>query len=200
MGKCLVFLLRQGVILMQVSSLLPILFNIILSEQQKQKQVPREQIANKTVPRSQSLSTDTVKAETGTPQGRMAEGGGPILLALPLKTPLFPDTQFFIFRKPDDADHKQRKVETGIVFSLTTVNLGQLFFMLNQRGDTAINIVCHTENEKVASRLTARAGELKQQVQDLGFEQITFHCTVMDHKLRKLQTELASPVLLDRKV
>jgi len=185
---------------MQVSSLLPILLNIILSEQQKQKQLPREQIANKTIPRPQSLSTDTVKAETGTPQGRMAEGGEPILLALPLKTPLFPDTQFFIFRKPDDADHKQGKGETGIVFSLTTASLGQLFFMLTRRGDTVINIVCHTENEKFASRLTACAGELKQQVQELGFEQITFHCTVLDHKLRKLQTEFAYPALLDRKV
>jgi len=186
--------------LMQVSSLLPILLNIILSEQQQQKQVPGEQIVNKTVPRPQLLSADTVKAETETPRARLMEDGEPILLPLPLKTPLFPDTQFFIFRKPNDANHKQKKGETGIVFSLTTASLGQLFFILTLRGDTAINIVCHTENEKFTSRLTARAEELKQQVQELGFEQITFLCTVLDHNLRKLQTEFASPTLLDRKV
>lgn len=187
--------------LMQVSGILPILLNIILSEQQNPKQSLREQDTNTTVMRPQTLSTTTPEAsQTAPSRDRPAEGGEPILLPLPLKTPLFPDTQFFIFRKPNDTNHKQGKGETGIVFSLITASLGQLFFMLTRRGDTAINIVCHTENEKFASRLNARAEELKKQVQNLGFEQITFHCTVLDHKLRKLQTKFTSPTLIDQKV
>lgn len=184
---------------MQISGVLPILLNIILSEQQNQKQTPREFMANKTIPRPPSLFTPTPETEAA-PRQRPAESGEPLLLPLPLKTSLYPDTQFFVFRKNGDPRHKQAREETGIVFSLATMNLGQLFFMITQRGDTAIHIVCRAENENIATRLTASGEELKQQVQQLGFSQITFHCAVLDQKLRKLQAEFTSPALLDRKV
>ncbi|TYO93803.1 hypothetical protein [Desulfallas thermosapovorans] len=184
---------------MQISGVLPILLNIILSEQQNQKQTPREPVANKTIPRPSSLFTSTPETEA-TPRQRQAEGGEPLLLPLPVKTSLYPDTQFFVFRKTGDPGHKQYREETGIVFSLATMSLGQLFFVLTQRGNTAIHIACRVENESIAARLTTAAEELKRQVQQLGFAQITFHCAVLDQKLRKLRAEFASPALLDRKV
>lgn len=87
--------------LMQVSGILPILLNIILSEQQNPKQSLREQDTNTTVMRPQTLSTTTPEAsQTAPSRDRPAEGGEPILLPLPLKTPLFPDTQFLFFVNP----------------------------------------------------------------------------------------------------
>ncbi len=186
--------------LMYITGIVPILLNIILNEQQNQKQSPREQIQDKTMPRPHLLANVTSETETANPRHRPTESGEPILLPLPIKTQLFPDTQFFVFRKPGDAKHKHAQSETGIVFSLTTASLGQLFFMLTRRTDTTINIACHTENKKIADRLTEHAEELKQRVRELGFEQITFHCAILDQKARKLQTEFASPALLDRKV
>lgn len=184
---------------MQISGILPVLLNIILNEQQNQKQTPREFIANKTLPRPPSLFTSTPETEAA-PRQRPAEGGEPLLLPLPLKTSLYPEAHFFVFRKTGDPRHKQEGEETGIVFSLATMNLGQLFFMLTQRRDTTIHIVCHVENENIADRLTASGEELKQQVMQLGFSQITFHCAVLNQKISKLQAEFSSPALLDRKV
>jgi len=189
---------------MQISAIVPILLNILLSEQQNQKQARPEQTAFREVMQAQlTRPSSTANPETATaaPQHRAGEGGDPVLTPLPLRSPLFPDTQFYAFRRRDEEKQgrKGEKGETGIVFSLGTVSLGRLFFMLVRKAE-AVSITCHTEDRAVAGRLNTRAEELKKQVRDIGFEQVTFRCTILDPNLVKPTAGFSSPGLLDLKV
>ncbi|SFR05052.1 hypothetical protein [Desulfoscipio geothermicus] len=187
---------------MQISGVIPILLNIILSEQQNQKQAPREeQAAGKTIARPHPPPSTAADAEAAAPRHRTAENSEPVLLPLPLKSPLFPDAQFFAFRRAEDDQNRGRdgKKEIGIIFSLSTRSLGRLFFTLTRQAET-INIFCHTENEKISARLAPRWDELKQQLQQTGFPNVTIRCTALHHNFRPLQAGYASPGLLDRKV
>jgi len=188
---------------MQISAIVPILLNILLSEQQNQKQAPRGQVAFKDVIQAQLTQPSAANTETANaaPQHRSGESSEPMLMPLPLRSPLFPDTQFYAFRRLDEEKHgrKGEEGETGIVFSLGTISLGRLFFMLLRKAE-AISITCHTENGTVAERLNTRAEELKKQVQDIGFEQVTFRCTILDPNLVKPTAGFSSPGLLDMKV
>jgi|GEM_PF-1432529 len=190
---------------MQISAVIPILLNILMSEQQSLKQAPREQAAFKDVMQAQLTRPAAVNPEpaNAAPQHRTAEGGEPVLTPLPLRSPLFPETQFFAFRPRDDDNpgrkNKQGQDETGIVFSLGTASLGRLFFMLTRKQE-AISITCHTENGTIAGLLNARAEELKKQVRELGFEQVLFRCTILDPNLIKPPAGFSSSGLLDLKV
>lgn len=187
---------------MQISAIVPILLNILLSEQQNQKQALREQTAFKDVMQAQltqpSANTETANAA---PQHRAGESSEPVLMPLPLRSPLFPDTQFYAFRRRDEEKqgHKGEESETGIVFSLGTASLGRLFFLLVRKAE-AISITCHTENGAVAARLSTRAEELKKRVREIGVEQVTFRCTALDPNLVKPTIGFSSPGLLDLKV
>ncbi|KJS14370.1 MAG: hypothetical protein VR67_00325 [Peptococcaceae bacterium BRH_c8a] len=188
---------------MQISAIVPILLNILLSEQQNQKQAPREQVAFRDVMQAQLTRPSAANTETTTaaPQHRAGESSEPVLMPLPLRSPLFPDTQFYAFRRRDEEKQGQKGEdgETGIVFSLGTASLGRLFFMLVRKAE-AISITCHTENGAIAGRLNTRAEELKKQIQAIGFEQVTFRCTVLDPNLVKPTAGFSSPGLLDLKV
>ena len=188
---------------MQISAIVPILLNILLSEQQNQKQAPREQVAFKNVMQAQLTRPSATNIETANaaPQHRAGESSEPVLMPLPLRSPLFPDTQFYAFRRLDEGKKggKGEEDETGIVFSLGTASLGRLFFMLVRKAE-AITITCHTENGSVAGLLNTRAEQLKKQVRDIGFEQVTFRCTILDPNLVKPTTGFSSPGLLDLKV
>jgi hypothetical protein len=187
---------------MQIAGVIPILLNIILSEQQNRKQAPREeQAAGKTIARPHPPPSNTAETEAAAPLHRTTENNEPVLLPLPLKSPLFPDAQFFVFRRPGEGQNRERgeKEETGIIFSLSTRSLGRLFFTLTRQAQT-INIACHTENEKISARLAPRWDELKQQLRQAGFPNVTIRCTTLHHNLRPLQAVYTSPGLLDRKV
>lgn len=190
---------------MQISAVIPILLNILMSEQQSLKQAPREQAAFKDVMQAQLTRPAAVNPEpaNAAPQHRSAEGGEPVLTPLPLRSPLFPETQFFAFRPRDDdnpgRENEQGRDETGIVFSLGTAGLGRLFFMLTHKQE-AISITCHTENGAIAGLLNARAEELKKQVRELGFGQVVFRCTILDPNLVKPPAGSSSSGLLDLKV
>lgn len=189
---------------MQVSAIVPILLNIIRSEQQSQKQTPREQAAFKDVLQGQPVQPSTAAPEAAgraAPRQGAAETGEPVLLPLPLRSPLFPDTQFYVFRRQggEGRGREGEEGETGIVFSLATASLGRLFFMLTRRAES-INIACHAETGAAAARLNARAGELTAQVREMGFGQVVFRCIVLDPKLAREPAGFSSPGLLDLKV
>lgn len=189
---------------MQISGVIPILLNIILSEQhnQKQGQIPRELIAAKeTAKAAEILAKGTEREAPSQPHARGQEGSEPLLLPLPLKTPLYPETQFYIYRKRGEQKKEQNKAaeEPGVVFSLSTHSMGSLFFYLTIK-EATINIACHTENEKFATQLAAHSSELKEQVQKAGFTQVLFRCTVLDPQMKHLMTGLTNPVMLDQKV
>lgn len=187
---------------MRVSSIIPILLNIINSEQQNQKQAPRQSQVDKTALLNRPLphSGGTASESTVLRQG-ITDTNEPLLLPLPIKTPLFPDTQFYVFQKPAGPPHppQNRQGESGIVFSLSTTNLGRLFFILTQHTDT-LRINCHTESKEIATRLTNQSQEIEQRMEELGFAQVVFRCVVLDHQSNPNQTSFTSPGLLDRKV
>lgn len=182
---------------MHVSSIIPVLLNIILSDQQSRKQAPREQVILQTT--HQMKPPGTVAAETK-PRPQNATGE-PALIPLPLKSPLFPDTQFFVFHRHGQEKHNRRdgESETGIVFSLATTSLGRLFFLLTRREQT-INITCYVENAAVAARLKARSAELEQQVREAGFHRVILRWALLEHGLAGPLKDLTTPGLLDRKV
>lgn len=192
---------------MQVSAIVPILLNIIRSEQQSQKQSSREQVDFRQLLQGQPARTPSPasapgeKAAAARPGSGSAEGGEPVLLPLPLRSPLFPDTQFYVFRRQGEESREQEDAEqeTGIVFSLATAGLGRLFFMLTRKAES-IGITCHTQTGAVAARLNSRAAELEEQVRQAGFEQVTFRCLVLDPKLAGEPAGFSSPGLLDLKV
>lgn len=185
---------------MHVSSIIPVLLNIILTEQNNQKQAKDSQVKGKTIKQNNipmpSNSTESTKHHYKT-----AENNEPVLLPLPLKTPLFSNTQFFTFNRPagEQKNRDGEKAEKGIVFALSTQNLGRLFFILYRKTKT-LNITCHAENEEIAMLLTSRSTEFKNLVQKMGFEKIIFNCTALDPQLHNLPTGLSSSGLLDLKV
>ncbi|WP_027365186.1 flagellar hook-length control protein FliK [Desulfotruncus alcoholivorax] len=189
---------------MQISGVIPVLLNIILSEQQNPKhgQLPRELIAAKeTAKAAEVLTKGTEQEAPAQPHARGHEGSEPLLLPLPFKTPLYPETQFYVFRKRGRQKKEQDAAagEPGVVFSLSTNSLGSLFFYLTAKENT-VNIACHTENEKFAAQLASHSGDLREQIQKTGFKQVIFRCTVLDPQMKNLMTGLANPVILDQKV
>ena len=178
-------IVEKGANTMRVSAIIPILLNIILSEQQSQKQSTREQVEFKDVIQAQLARQPAASEGVNTAsRHRAGESSEPVLLPLPLRSPLFPDTQFFVFRRygEEKQGRENEEGETGIVFSLATASLGRLFFMLTRKKDS-ISINCHTETGAVAARLNSRAEELKQQMRETGFEKVIFRCTVLDPNL-----------------
>lgn len=188
---------------MQISGVIPILLNIILSEQQDQKQgqIARELLAAKETAKAAEVLTKGTAQEAPAQHARGHEASDPLLLPLPLKTPLYPETQFYVLRKQGEQKKEQNAAaeESGVVFSLSTHSMGSLFFYLTVKED-AINIACHAESEQFAARLAAHSGELKEQVQKTGFKQVIFRCTVLDPQINQLMSGLKNPVMLDQKV
>jgi hypothetical protein len=186
---------------MHVSSIIPVLLNIILTEQQSRKKAPREQVAAQVIPQMRPPGTVAAETKTGAeprPQNVTTE---PSLFPLPLKSPLFPDTQFFVFHRYGKEKNKQQdgESETGIVFSLSTASLGRLFFLITSRPET-VNITCHVENAEIAARLNSRSAELEQQVRETGFQRVVLRWTVLEHSLAGPQKDFTTSGLLDRKV
>lgn len=191
---------------MQISGVIPILLNIILSERQDQKQgqLARELLAAKETAKAAEVLTKGTEREAPAQHARGHEAGDPLLLPLPLKTPLYPETQFYVLRKQGEQKKEQdaaaeESEESGVVFGLATHSMGNLFFYLTAKED-AINIACHAESKQFAARLAAHSGELKEQVQKTGFKQVIFRCTVLDPQIKQLLAGLKNPVMLDQKV
>lgn len=185
---------------MQISRIIPVILNIILSEQQSQKQTLQQQAVKKNA-LPQMLPPSAAKPDNPSPQYKTNDPSEPQLFPLPLKTTLFPNTQFFAFRRPvhEQKKHQDENEETGIAFSLSSTNLGRLFFTLTKQSET-INITCHTEHKKIAAHLASRSSELKQHVENIGFNKVIFKCTVLDRKFLHQRTEFSCPGLLDQKI
>ncbi|MBF7083466.1 flagellar hook-length control protein FliK [Desulfallas sp. Bu1-1] len=186
---------------MHVSSIIPVLLNIILSEQQSRKKASREQVISQTTPQMRPQATAAAETKTEAEPRQWNAAAEPSLFPLPLKSPLFPDTQFFVFHRYGKEKNKQQdgESETGIVFSLATASLGRLFFLITSRPET-VNITCHVENAEIAARLNARSAELEQQVRKTGFKRVVLRWTVLEHSLAGPQKDFTTPGLLDRKV
>ncbi len=189
---------------MQVSAIVPILLNIILSEQQSQKQNPREKVALKDVIHLQGIRNAATgeAGENATPRYRTGDTGEPWLLPLPLKSTLYPDTRFYTCMRRDEQQHgrEKEKNETVIVFGLNTNSLGRLFFILTRQMDKKIDILCHAEKHDTSDKLNSRAEELTENLRKLGFDRVVFRCTALDPMLTKPSTGFTSPRLLDSKV
>jgi len=189
---------------MQVSAIVPILLNIILSEQQSQKQPTREKVAMKDVIHLQGIRNPVTgeEGENATPRYRTGDTSEPWLLPLPLKSNLYQDTRFYIYKQQCEQQHSQKKEngETVIVFGLNTISLGRLFFILTHQMNKKIDILCHAEKHDTSSKLNSRAEELTESLRKLGFDRVVFRCTVLDPMLTKAPTGFTSPRLLDSKV
>lgn len=192
---------------MHISAIVPILLNIINSEHQRQQQAVEKQPFQAVLqeqPARPSPGAGPEGAEKTPFRPGAGESGTPVLVPLPLRSPLFPDTQFYVYhRQKQEPGHPGAGAgkggETGIVFSLATSGLGRLFFMLTRRDDY-IGITCHTQTRQAAERLKAGAGELTRQIRASGFGQVVFRCAVLDAKLARVPDGFTSPGLLDLKV
>lgn len=101
----------------------------------------------------------------------------PQFLPLPLKTPLFPESRFYISSR-----EQQKAKQTGggyestdLFVELETSNMGRLWFGIISR-DNKLGIRCLAENNKVVKELSKEMQALEKTLYRLGFDDVSLNC------------------------
>lgn len=166
---------------MQIGNMLPVLLGILARQagQNKVNKAPPGQDAG-TVARqgaqkpSDTAAAGTIGRENQNPQvnPQPSQGYGlPDFLPLPLKSPLFTDSAFFIKNQREDRPEDGEDGRASIFIRLRTENLGLVWISL-AAGNEALKVSFYTEDDSHTARIRETFPALVEGLQQLGYSQV----------------------------
>ncbi|MCL6612600.1 MAG: flagellar hook-length control protein FliK [Peptococcaceae bacterium] len=167
---------------MQINSLLPVLLSI-LTRQAGQNKVNRAQPGHD--------AGRVARQGAGKPAETAALGGGstvredlqaarqpspghslPDFLPLPLKTPLFTESGFYIKNQPENSPQRGEDGRSDIFIRLRTENLGLVWISLAARSES-LKVSFYTENDSFTDTLRESFPGLVEGLRKLGYPSVS---------------------------
>lgn len=170
---------------MHINNMLPVLLDILTGQARQNKvnkAAPRQgtdavarQGADKTASTAASAAStevrNTVEGDRQTARQPAPGQGLPDFLPLPLKSPLFTDSRFFIKNEREDTPAAGEDRPASIFIRLRTENLGTLWISL-AAGNESLALFFYTENETYTAPLKESFPSLEEGLQKLGYASV----------------------------
>lgn len=135
----------------------------------------------------QNLVLDTTKELTKTNRSAQSKATEPVPLTdrldqlpfvpLPLRTPLYEDTQFY-WKLKDFGANVDETGEAKVVFSINSDFLGLLCFSVTSQTHSSLAVQCVTENNATAELFKNHTTILQQELSELGYANVVVTCRV----------------------
>jgi len=173
----------RGVPTMQITNMLPALLNILTGQGQKKvdKAAPKFDMGE--INRQTSKAPAWTESTTGTKivgeedltvkqqQNAPRNSTLPGFLPLPLKSPLFARSNFYIKNDREEAAGVEENSNTNIYISLRTENIGILWLSITS-GSEFLNVSFYTEKESYTSLIKESFPALTGELQALGYHSV----------------------------
>lgn len=163
---------------MHISNMLPVLLGILArqAEQNKvNKAAPGQDagtVARQETPKITAAAVGTAGREDPQAARQPSQGYGlPDFLPLPLKSPLFTDSAFFIKNLKEDRPKAGESGHTGIFIRLRTENLGPVWISL-AADNKALKLSFYTEDDSYSARIRETFPVLEEGLQQLGYYRV----------------------------
>lgn len=101
-----------------------------------------------------------------------AGSGLPDFLPLPLKSPLFTESRFYIKNQREDSRSAGKDGATGVFIRLRTANLGVIWISLSAGGQS-LALSFYTENEEYTASLKEIFPVLEEGLQKMGYASVS---------------------------
>jgi len=135
---------------------------LLLSAGQKQKSSPGAPRGEVDLPGKENVSSS------------MAFQDAPVLIPLPVKTPLFAEARFYVQQEREERAGNIKKTGIILLIILNTVSLGLLRLFLNHK-DNDLVIQWITQTDEARNCLQQGFSELKKEIIDLGYTTVIFN-------------------------
>ncbi len=167
---------------MQIGSLLPLLIEIF-TRQAGQNKVNRElpgQEAGKAARQEAGRPSPAVSAETGRTGGEEVQAARlpspghdlPDFLPLPIKSPLFSESAFFIKSRQENQAPEGEDGRAWVFIRLRTENLGLIWISL-AAGNQSLKVSFYTESETFTETIRETLPALVDELQKLGYPSVS---------------------------
>lgn len=210
---------------MQINALLPVLLQLLLSgeasrgnksnhfqppaSEKQESRVQPNPAAPARYPQSHSASrrnTQPVGISYSSP-GQLTTGkesidpqGEFIFLPLPLKSEIFPEAKFYkqiIDRNEYQRDKGNNEEQYRIVLGLNTTGLGELCFLVWQKGNF-LSVKCAASRSQTVQIIREKFPDLKESLARLGWDYVNLSCICVKNPGELPKTNLFG--FVDRKI
>lgn len=167
---------------MQINSMIPLLLSILTGQAGKkvEKPLPRQGIEGTTRQATErTTAADAARVLKSVSEGDLkisqqpAAGQNlPEFLPLPLKTPLFPESRFFVKNNRDGATETRNDPQANVFIRLRTNQMGILWLSLSAKKES-LSLAFYTENEASTQILRDSFPVLTEGLQELGYPTVS---------------------------